>query len=155
MARRRKTTAGRGSPEASRRRGFPGLSVLLAIAGLALVGWFVVSGLLSGGQGGESGSPAGPEWPPPGPKSAAIVDQLSLTQPNPDFVASARSLLAQAGYDVDFYRNLPAHDYDLVILRVHSGRFVEEDAATGEEELEPFVSLFTGEPYNTTKYRED
>jgi hypothetical protein len=66
-----------------------------------------------------------------GPRRAAIIDQLSLTQPNPDFAASATSILEQAGYAVDYfpgeqvtvdlYRNLPTHDYDLIILRVHSG----------------------------------
>ena len=102
---------------------------------------------------------------PPGPKRAVIVDQLSLTQPNPDFAASATSLLRRAGYvveyfsgeevTVDFYRDLPTHDYDLIILRVHSAITKEIDAATGEETMEEYVGLFTGEPYDETKYEEE
>jgi hypothetical protein len=99
------------------------------------------------------------------PKTAAIVDQLSLTQPNPDFVEEATTLLEQAGYTVDyfsgeqvtvdFYRNLPAAGYGLIILRVHSGRSNEIDPTTGEKTKMEYVSLFTGEPYDETKYAED
>jgi hypothetical protein len=84
--------------------------------------------------------------------SAAIVDQLSLTQPNPDLVQSATRTLEQAGYTVDyypgeqvtvdFYRNLPLHDYDLIVLRAHSG--VARTAGS--------VGLFTSEPYSPTRY---
>jgi hypothetical protein len=84
--------------------------------------------------------------------SAAIVDQLSLTQPNPRFVNTATDLLEQAGYamdyhpgeqvTVDFYRNLPLREYDLVVLRVHSG--VIADAGS--------VGLFTSEPYSPARY---
>jgi hypothetical protein len=103
--------------------------------------------------------------PSAGPKTAAIVDQLSLTQPNPDFAERATALLEQAGYSVDyfageqvtvdFYRNLPAGDYGLIILRVHSGRSSEIDPTTGEKTKRDYVSLFTGEPYDETKYAED
>ena len=37
-----------------------------------------------------------------GPPRAAIVDQLSLTVPNPDFVESATETLERAGYIVDY-----------------------------------------------------
>ena len=89
-------------------------------------------------------------------KTAAIVDQLSLTVPNPDFVASATGLLQQAGYlvdyyegeqvTVDFYRDLPTLDYDLVILRVHVGETRRTDSKTGEITWPEYVSIFTGEP---------
>jgi len=88
---------------------------------------------------------------PRGP-SAAIVDQLSLTLPNPGFVEAATRTLGQAGFAVDYYpgeqvtvdffRNLPTHGYELVILRVHSGIA----KATGAP------SLFTSEAYASTKY---
>ena len=91
-----------------------------------------------------------------GPKTAVIVDQLSLTQPNPAFAEEARSVLAQAGYLVDdfeghevtveFYSGLPLRDYDLVILRAHSGL----TEVWGEES--DYIGLFTNEPYNDTKY---
>jgi hypothetical protein len=83
---------------------------------------------------------------------AAIVDHLSLTAPNQTFVQTATNTLEKAGYTVDyypgkevtveFYRNLPTHNYDLIILRVHS--------APGDKTSS--VWLFTSEPYSKTKY---
>jgi hypothetical protein len=123
------------------------IAALVAAAALfaaALVGALVFWGPSSGG--------------PPGPETAVIVDQLSLTQPNAAFAEEARSVLEQAGYLVDdfegeevtveFYSGLPLRDYDLVILRVHSGQ-----AAVWGEPTD-YVGLFTGEPYNDTKYAE-
>jgi hypothetical protein len=96
---------------------------------------------------------------------AAIIDQLSLSAPGPAFVEAATTRLKLAGYrvdyypgdavTVDFYRALPSYGYDLVILRVHSGR----DAATDGEgsitrELDS-VSLSTGEAWSAAKYPED
>jgi len=80
-------------------------------------------------------------------RRAAIVDQESLTFPNRTFIQAATSILLQAGYSVDyysgekvtvdFYRNLPNHGYNLIILRVHS--------TCGP-------AFFTSEPYRTTSY---
>ena len=91
-----------------------------------------------------------------GPRTAAIVDQLSLTQPNSSFAEEATSILEDAGYQVDyytggqvtveFYRDLPTHGYDLLILRVHSGLARDNGKPTG------YVSLFSGEPFSETKY---
>ncbi len=82
-------------------------------------------------------------------RSAVIVDQLSLTVPNPDFVAEATALLETGGYTVDYilgkdvtveaYRGLPAAGYDFVLLRAHSARLLEGEAL-GDD-----VALFTGE----------
>ena len=128
----------------------PAVVVLVGVASLGAV----LAALLAFGGLNASDSP--------GPKTAAIVDQLSLTQPNPDFAASATDLLEQAGYrvdyisgqevTVDFYRDLPARDYSLVILRVHSGMAEETDIGTGETAKREYVSLFTGEPYSQDKY---
>jgi len=84
---------------------------------------------------------------------AAIVDQLSLTFPNQTFIETATNILKQAGYSVDyypgeavtvnFYRNLPMHDYKIIILRVHS--------ALGWYD-EPPVCLFTSEPYSQGRF---
>lgn len=103
--------------------------------------------------------------PPPGPKNAAVVDQLSLTQPNPGFVQTATDLLERAGYDVhyfpgeqvtvNFYRNLPARGYDLIVLRVHSATTQEIDLKTGNRNDAEYVGLFTGEPYSEMKYPDD
>lgn len=84
---------------------------------------------------------------------AAIVDQLSLSQPNQTFVQTATNILETAGFTVDyykgeevtveFYKSLPTHYYGLIILRVHSALRVDS---------EPSVGLFTSEPYSKTKY---
>jgi hypothetical protein len=107
----------------------------------------------------------GHQPPPPtiadstaGPR-AAIVDHLSLSQPNPAFTEAATDLLEQAGYTVDyfpgeevtveFYRNLPAWGHELIILRVHSalGRVGDRPA--------DWVTLFTSDSYDKTSYRKD
>jgi len=88
---------------------------------------------------------------------AAIVDQGSLSPaagPNPVFIETATNILKQAGHTVnyypseevtvEFYRNLPTHGYDLIILRVHS-------ALESYEKVSPVV-LFTSEPYSITQY---
>ena len=126
--------------------------VLLGVVLLssALAAGLLLSGLIGGGPSGSR---------------AAIVDQLSLSQPNPDFAASATDILEQADYAVDyfpgeevtvgFYRNLPTHSYDLIILRVHSGIAEETDVTTGETTQREYVSLFTGEPYRRDKYPDE
>jgi hypothetical protein len=110
-----------------------------------------------------------------GHAKAAIVDQLSLTFPNPTFVDSATSMLEKAGYAVDyypgeevtvnFYRDLPSHDYKLLILRVHSavpGKDLtvrgNASAATVQRVLSAIGEdsvLFTSEPYSETSYLEE
>jgi len=80
---------------------------------------------------------------------AAIVDQMSLSRPNQTFIQTATNVLEKAGFfveyhpgeevTIDFFGDLPAHDYRLVVLRVHS--------AVG-----PPLGLFTSEPYSQSKY---
>ncbi len=123
--------------------GFRGPSLPLALVAIALLAVAVGGALLLAGRGDS----------PSRPFTAAIVDQLSLTQPNPEFIGQARGLLAQAGYlvdyypgeqvTVDFYRDLPTRNYDLIILRVHSATVFEVDPATGERTEKDFVGLFT------------
>jgi flagellar basal body-associated protein FliL len=104
---------------------------------------------------------------------AAIVDQLGLNEPNPEFVQTATSVLEQAGYTVDyyppeqvtvdFYRQLPKQNYVLIIFRVHIARFDEksltmEDPVRRQALLDAFANgafLFTSEQYDKTKYPED
>lgn len=79
---------------------------------------------------------------------AAIVDHLSLFEPNPTFNQTASTILEEAGFTVDYYpaekvtvesyRNLPSHDYGLIILRVHSAIDPKTTA----------LALFTSELYN-------
>jgi hypothetical protein len=80
-------------------------------------------------------------------RRAAIVDQESLTFPNQTFIQAATSILTQTGYavdyysgeqvTVDFYRNLPTHNYSLILLRVHS--------TVGP-------AFFTSEPYSSSYF---
>jgi hypothetical protein len=106
---------------------------------------------------------------------AAIVDQLSARIPNPSFVETATATLEQAGYEVDYYdadkvtvdffRDLPTHGYDLIILRGHSAiprkdlslpTDVSQDvldrvmAKIGDD-----VLLFTSQSYDSSTYVDD
>ena len=147
----------RRSYKASDRKGRgPAVGVLgrlcapLALAAIALLAAALVGGLLSCNLSSDG---------VPSPKAAVIVDQLSLTEPNPAFADTATTLLEQADYavdyysgeevTVDFYRELPARGYDLIILRVHSGLARDEGRPTG------YVSLFTGEPFDDKKHYEE
>ena len=125
------------------------LFTLLAVCGsLAALGAFLALGVGSGGQSG--------------PPKAAIVDQLSLTFPNPSFREQATALLQQAGYEVDYFpgeevtvdflQNLASQRYKYLILRVHSTTELREaSGATSTDE----TFLFTGEPYSRTKYADE
>lgn len=122
--------------------------VSVALLATSLAAGLLLSGLAGGG--------------PSGPRTAAIVDQLSLTQPNPTFVEAATDMLEQAGYavdyyageqvTVDFYRDLPTHGYELIILRVHSGLVTELCVETGSRRPTDYVALFTSEPYSDIEY---
>ncbi len=137
------TAAGRG--------GLRWLAMSGAVAALVVAA--VVGGLLFFNKG--AGEPAGP-------KTAAIIDQLTLSVPNPRFAESATSMLVAAGYQVDyypgelvtvdFYRDLPTPDYDIIIWRAHAGLSREVDQDTGEVTGTEYVSLFTGELYDEDKH---
>ncbi len=87
---------------------------------------------------------------------AVIVDQLDLTFPNQDFRDQTTETLEAAGYvvdyvpgpevTVDYYRDLPKGDYDLVLLRSHVARF---EGASDELAL---AEIFTSEPYSDSEY---
>lgn len=97
-----------------------------------------------------------PSATPSGPK-AALVDQLSLDFPNPDFVTATTQILEQAGfavsyfpYDqvtVDFFRHLPQQGYQLILLRVHSSAALETQEGDVKED-DP-LALCTGEPLSS------
>lgn len=101
--------------------------------------------------------------PTSGGLKAAIIDQLYLRQPNPDFIAQTTKLLETAGFKVDvwqgneitvdFYRKLPSMGYRFILLRVHSGTLMEvQDGKTVEL---PDTYLFTAENYTTSRYITD
>jgi hypothetical protein len=123
-----------------------------AIGVIAIVAVVLAVGLTGGGGSSDT-------------KTAIIVDQLAATQPDPDFRREASDQLSEAGYsvdyvsgnqvDVNFFRSLPSKNYDVVILREHAGITTEVDAATGQRTDKEYVSLFTNEPYDSTKYTSD
>jgi hypothetical protein len=83
---------------------------------------------------------------------AAIVDHLSLSYPNQEFVRECSDILKKAGYAVDYYhgeevtvelyRNLPAFEYDLIVFRVHSA-YIPKYLS---------LAMFTSEPYSKERY---
>jgi hypothetical protein len=129
---------------------------LRTLAAIVLVCVGLLSACLAAGLllSGLTGGPA------PAPR-AAIVDQVSVYDPNPEFVAAATDMLQEAGYvvdyypgeavTVDFYRELPTHDYDLIVLRAHSARLLEDKQGRPVDE----VILFTSEPFSPTEHRQD
>jgi hypothetical protein len=91
-----------------------------------------------------------------GEPKAAIVDQLYVLQPNQDFIQQTTQELEDYGFEVelyqgsditvDFYRNLPAEGYQLIIFRAHSGLLGMEG------EIIKRTCLFTNEDYSKTKH---
>jgi hypothetical protein len=151
---KRRRSSHAGPPSGGRTPGW----LIPAIGGVCALAIVIVAGVYYfASSGGESADD--------GVKRAVIVDQLQLTQPNEEFVSNARGLLAEAGYAVDYipgdavtvdlYRTLPEKDYEMVLLRVHAGITTEVDQATGEKTGTEYVSLFTGEPYDETKYSQE
>jgi hypothetical protein len=110
-----------------------------------------------------------------GPLKAAIVDQLSSREANQSFVDSAATLLANAGYDVEYYpgesvdvdayRALATHDYKVIVLRAHSAVPRKDlslppdvDQAVLDQIMNKIgddVLLFTSEPYDGNAYIDD
>jgi hypothetical protein len=127
------------------------------VVGMIAIAAIVLGVVFAGGGGGSDGSSS--------EKRAIIVDQLQATQPNPDFRRQASDTLSQAGYavdyvsgdqvDVNFFRTLPSKAYDVVLLRVHAGITTEIDKNTGQRTDREYVSLFTNEPYDASKYPDD
>jgi len=119
------------------------VSVLIAII---LISGFLINSMLN--QPSTSQTVSHTSKP-----KAAIVDHLSLTYPNQTFIQTTTNILKQTGYTVDYYRgeevtvefykNLPTHNYGLIILRVHSG------LSKGGN---PPVGFFTSEAYSSQKY---
>jgi len=90
---------------------------------------------------------------------AALVDQLSVTQPNKTFTVEATVVLEKSGFlvdvynwtsvTVDFYRELPSKGYKLIIFRTHSGILMN---ASGHPIPGNPVFLFTAEEYDPNRH---
>lgn len=129
-------------------------SAILMVAAFGVIAAVFAAGALAYAllSGGESDSE------PDGPLRAAIVDQLDLTFPNQLFREEATRTLEAAGYEVeyipgeqvtvDYYRELPTHGYDLIVLRIHAARN-ETDSDGQQIQL---AELFTSERFNETRH---
>lgn len=90
-------------------------------------------------------------------KMAAIVDQIALTEPNPEFTEQALVYLTTAGFNVDvyegeditveFFRTLPTKGYDLILFRIHSTNDILDEKLPGDP-----VYLYTGERHDRYRY---
>ena len=121
---------------------------LIVVICLALIGLVLFVGC---SQDSSSGEPR---------LKAAIVDQLYVLEPNPDFIDQVKAHLEASGFEVDtyqgeevsvkFYRELPKYRYKLIIFRAHSGLMQrQEDSQVVVKEA---TYLFSGETYTQTKY---
>ncbi len=89
-------------------------------------------------------------------RKAALVDQIALTSPDPEFTAQALAYLNEAGFSTDVYegkevtvelfRTLPEKGYQLILFRSHSTNILNETITGGP------VFLFTSEVYDKSKY---
>jgi len=78
---------------------------------------------------------------------AVLIDELSLDYPDPSFTSNVTLSLMSSGYSidyiapsasaVDFFRQLPSKNYDLVIIRAHTGSS---------------QSIITTQPYSKSEY---
>jgi len=131
------------------------IAVLVAVAILLPIVVFTVLTFYRSDESEQQSAAPTAAGPAAAPR-AAIVDQLSLTQPNPTFVETVTDLLEQAGYTVDyypgeevtveFYRYLPTLGDKLIIFRVHSAQGREDG------QLADWVTLFTADSYDETWY---
>jgi len=94
--------------------------------------------------------------PEPRPRKAALVDQLALTNPDPEFTDQALAYLNEAGFSTDVYegeevtvelfRTLPEKGYQLILFRSHATNILNETIPGGP------VFLFTSELYDKNEY---
>lgn len=129
-------------------------SAVLMIAAFGVIAAVFAAGALAYAL--LSGGDSDPE--PDGPLRAAIVDQLDLTFPNQLFREEATQTLETAGYEVeyipgeqvtvDYYRELPTHDYDLIVLRIHAAR----NETDSEGQPIQLAELFTSERFTKTQH---
>jgi hypothetical protein len=84
---------------------------------------------------------------------AALIDSLSLTDPDPLFISNVTHSLSAAGYAVDYYgpsqvtvdlfRNIALQDYRIVILRGHTATY---------QGIPTSLTIVTAEPYSNMKH---
>ena len=124
---------------------FFNLKIIAALALIGITGSITSVFLFNAAEGNNTSTDSIPK--------AAIIDQLYDDSPNQSFHQRASELLEKAGYKVDifttkditvdFYKNLPSHNYKFVIVRSHG---------VADKNDQNSVTLFTGERYTTDKY---
>lgn len=117
---------------------FAWLFIALGIAGIVVFVRLYAMGQPSPNNGGEL--------------KAVIVDQLSSIRENEDFLGNVTEELEDYGFEVDlyqgvnvtvdFYRQLTAHGYKLIIFRAHSGLLAKDEVTIAQ------TTLFTNEEYS-------
>ncbi|MFC2006150.1 hypothetical protein ACFLVG_04250 [Chloroflexota bacterium] len=95
----------------------------------------------------------------PGKLKAAIIDQLYTLEPNESFVTQVSEQLQNSGFKVDvyrgeevtidLYRELPSHNYRLIIFRAHSTS-LGWSSNIGQETFR--TCIFSSEPYSERKH---
>lgn len=98
--------------------------------------------------------------PDSGELKAAIVDQLYTLEPNQDFIQQTKQKLESHGFHVDvyqgdevtvgLYKRLPLGNYQIIILRTHSG--ILSSTIMGDVVTTAHTYLFTDELYDKTHY---
>jgi len=144
----KKKHVGRQSKAKPLRRGLPRYAWLLVA--LAVAGIIVAVRLYPSNQCPQDNLAA---------PRAAIVDQLSVLQENPAFIAEVTRELEGQGFavdlfqgdeiTVDFYRKLPTHCYRVIVFRTHSG-ILEEG-----EQVHMKTTMFTNEEFDWKKHQAD
>jgi hypothetical protein len=124
-----------------------------AIALLLALLMLILSAACSSPQQATSAPTTEPE---PKPKKAALVDQIALTNRDPEFTDQALAYLSEAGFSTDvyegeeitveFFRTLSAKGYQLILFRTHATNVLNETVSGGP------VFLFTSELYDKNKY---
>lgn len=132
----RGSSSGYTSSRRRKRRHFH-LRLALLLVGLCLASFLLTQGYLW----------RTPIWNGEAGHRAAILDELSMTDPNPSFLQNVTQSLRPSGYSVDYYspdqvtvdlfRDLPNRNYGLIIIRSHTASS---------------AGIITGEPYSQGKY---
>ena len=136
-----------GSRSAKKPKRKSNLSTLAALLVVVIIFAFVVYSLIAPQQ----------TEPQTSLMKAAIVDQLSMLDPNREFTKPAEDIMRQASLNVDvygpenvtvgLYATLSAEGYGLIVFRVHGG--VNQQIASHP------VGLYTSEPYNEFSYPQE
>ena len=136
-----------GSRSAKKPKRKSNLSTLAALLVVVIIFAFVVYSLIAPQQ----------TEPQTSLMKAAIVDQLSMLDPNREFTKPAEDIMRQAGLNVDIYGPenvtvglyawLPDAGYRLILFRVHGG-------VNQKMEGNP-VGLYTSEPYNELSHQQE